>query len=120
VTERQGIEACIKIVKARQQYYECYRCSCLDRDPGNGHRPGCKGDPMSAEPATFATIEDILVHLEAHLERCTSAPALLSTDELDLLRSAVRYGMDSRQANSKKATACLDRVEAALKDVRGG
>lgn len=51
--EQKGVQACIDIVKRRKQYYELYR------EPG----------AMQTKPATFATLDDILIHLEAHLER---------------------------------------------------
>lgn len=60
-----GVQACIDLVKRRHEHYEMYRCDCLDRDPGNGHVPGCKGEMMSTHPATFAILDEIFVLLSA-------------------------------------------------------
>jgi hypothetical protein len=77
MTERDGVRACIDIVKARQRLYESYRCTC-GRE-ANGHRVDCPGASMMTQPATFATLDEILVFLEAHLERLSSAwPAFLT------------------------------------------
>jgi len=65
----EGVRACIETVKRRHEYYELYRCGCLDRDPGNGHRPGCKGEMMSTQPATFAILDEIHTFLSALLSR---------------------------------------------------
>jgi hypothetical protein len=67
-----GVQACIDKVKQRQEHYELYRCDCLDRDPGNGHAPGCKGEAMATHPATFAILDEVLVFLSALQERGAS------------------------------------------------
>lgn len=64
-----GVRACIDTVKQRHEHYELYRCDCLDRDPGNGHRPGCKGEMMATHPATFAILDEIHTFLQALLTR---------------------------------------------------
>jgi hypothetical protein len=60
-----GVQACIDMVRRRHDHFELYRCDCLDRDPGNGHVPGCKGEAMSTHPATFAILDEIFVFLSA-------------------------------------------------------
>jgi hypothetical protein len=67
--EQKGVQACIDIVKRRQQYYESYRCNCNRIAQLDGHAVGCRAEMMETKPATFATLDDILVHLEAHLGR---------------------------------------------------
>ena len=67
----QGVMDCIGLVERREQYYELYRFDCVERDPGNGHRPGCKGEVMSSSPATFAVLDETKVFMRAHLERLT-------------------------------------------------
>jgi hypothetical protein len=65
----EGVQACIDMVKHRREHYELYRCDCLDRDPGNGHRPGCKAEMMSTHPATFVILDEIYTFLSALLSR---------------------------------------------------
>jgi hypothetical protein len=72
--EQKGVQAAIDIVKARKQYYEMYRCNCNRIAQFDGHAVGCRAEMMETRPATFATLDDALVHLEAHLERLKAAP----------------------------------------------
>jgi len=71
--ECTGIHAAIGVVEARQQYYEAYRCLCPANQTADGidhtvpHLLDCKGATMATRPATFATIVDILSHLDALL-----------------------------------------------------
>lgn len=51
--EQKGVQDCIDIVRQRQKHYECYR------EPG----------AMQTKPATFAVLDEMLIFLEAHLER---------------------------------------------------
>lgn len=48
-----GVKDAIKIVKYRQQHYEIYR----------------DGEAMRTLPAVFATLDEVLIFLEAMLER---------------------------------------------------
>ena len=66
-----GIADAIKIVKARLAHYEMYRCDCSRHSTEVQHRPGCKAEMMSTHPATFAVLDEMLVFLEAMLERGT-------------------------------------------------
>jgi hypothetical protein len=67
--ERKGFQAAIDVVKRRKEYYEMYRCNCNRIAPLDGHAVGCRAEAMETRRATFATIDDLLVHLEARLER---------------------------------------------------
>lgn len=73
---RQGVQDSIDKVKARLAHYESYRCSCGFRagrpDDNIWHAPGCKAEYMETKPATFAALEEILLLLEAMLERGTA------------------------------------------------
>jgi hypothetical protein len=51
----QGVGDAIRIVKDRQNYYESYRKGKCDR--------------METHPATFATLDEVLIFLEAMRER---------------------------------------------------
>lgn len=71
--EQKGVQAAIDIVKARLRYYESYRCNCGRASPLHNHMIGCHAEMMETKPATFAAFDDVLMHLEAHLERLKAA-----------------------------------------------
>lgn len=72
--ERKGFQAAIDVVKRRQQHYEVYRCNCDYQGAGDVHLDTCPGRDMSTHPATFAVLDEVLVFLEAHLERLKATP----------------------------------------------
>lgn len=59
---KAGVEDCIRQVKARQAHYELYRLKD-DDDLVLAHVA------MRTHPATFAVLDELLVMLEAMLER---------------------------------------------------
>ncbi len=64
---QRGIADCIAMVKNRRRYYECYLAKSGETLDQAG---------MRTKPATFATLDEILVFLGAMLERAETAPPI--------------------------------------------
>lgn len=113
-----GVLASIRIVEQRKTHYELYRCDCLDRDPGNGHVPGCKGEMMSTHPATFAILDEIYTFLRGLLGRSdlhsNIAPLQLSLSEATVVACAVAHHRD-RGLGVAEAQQVLTKIEEACK-----